>query len=307
LSGAGPWADLRAAARADIGRYGPAARLRRALRMTRMLARRDAHARLAASPALRAHVAAVAPGDRLFWISHRAYLARGLSTDDRVELALSHYEEEGRRFDAAYHDAVYARGGLALWQSEAKGAAFEMRLMPGNDVLYEGGLSLVLFVDGARVCVLSFSWAPERVVLGRGEGRLPFVTRKQLTGDRAYQAAFHAAFDRVTPAHLCVGALCGIAQALGHARFAAIAADRHPAMTSREMRELLVAAYDEYWTSLGGERASPLAFLVTLPPRLSPVEDMDAKRRRRALARRAHMEAVREAARETVAPRSRPA
>ncbi len=307
LSGTSPWADLRAAMRADVGLYSPAARLRRALRMSRTLAWHEAHAHLAASPALRAHVAAVAPGDRLFWLSHRVYLARGLSARDRVALALSHYDEEGRRFDEAYHDAVYAGAGLTLWRSEAKGAAFELRLMPGNDVLYEGGLSLVLFVDGERVCVLSFSWAPERIVLGRGgESRLPFVTRKQLTGDRAYQAAFHAAFDRVTPAHLGVGALCGLAQALGHVRFAAIAADRHPAATP-ERRDLLVAAYDDYWTSLGGERVSSLSFAVDLPLRMSPVEDMDAKRRRRALARRAHVEAVRQSAQEIIAQRLKPA
>lgn len=307
MDDAGFWADLREAARADVGLYSPAARLRRALRMSRMLAWRDAHAHLATSPALRAHVAAVAPGDALFWLSHRAYLAQGLTARERVDLALFHYDKEGRRFDQAYHDAVYAGAGLKLWRSEAKGSAFEVRLMPGNDVLYEGGLSLVLFVDGERVCVLSFSWAPERIVLGRGNGRLPFVTRKQLTGDRAYQAAFHAAFDRATPAHLCVGALCGLAQALGHARFAAITADRHPAATKPELRELLVAAYDDYWTSLGGERASPLCFVVGLPLRMSSVEDMDAKRRRRALARRAHMEAVRQAAQEAVAARLRPA
>lgn len=306
------WDDLRAAVRADRRAYAPGARALRALRMMRALAWRGAHARLAANPALRAHVAAVAPGDDLFWLSHRFYLARGLSARDRVALALSHYAHEARRYDASYVQAVYAGDGLPLWRHEAGGVLYELRLMPGNDVLYEGGLSIVMFVDGERVCVTSFSWAPGRIALGegrdgqRGEGLVPVVTRKQLTGAHGYQAAFHKAFDRVTPAHLSVAALCGMASALGFDRFVGLAADRHPA-DAPERRAQLQAAYDEFWLSLGGERASPLGLVVGLPLALTPLEAMDAKRRRRAEARRAHMEAVRLAARERIAPHLSPA
>lgn len=302
-----PWDDLRAAVEADRSTFTPGARARRALRMTRALAWPEAHRRLAANPALRAHVAAVAPGDRIFWLSHRFYLVRGLSARDRVALALAHYEHEARRFDRSYLDAVYAGSGLPLWQSEAGGAAYELRLMPGNDVLYEGGLSIVMFVNGERVCVTSFSWAPERIALGQGgEGLVPLVTRKQLTGERGYQAAFHKAFDRVTPQHLSAAALCGIGAALGCDRFVGLATDRHPSSTP-ERREQFVAAYDEFWQSLGGERASLLGFVVDLPFRLPPLDAMDAKRRRRAADRRAHMATVREAARESVAAHLPPA
>lgn len=292
LAGAGWWSDLGAAMLSDQSSYSVGASVIRAIRMARVVAVAGVQRRLSVNRAYRAHVAAVSPGDRLFWLSHRHYLARGLSVRDRSAFALAHYEEVASR-GAGYHAKVHGAGGLLLWQCEVKGIGYDIRLMPGNDVLYEGGLSLVLSVDGGRVCVVSFSWAPERLLLGNRESALlPFVTRRHLAADHGYQAAFHRAFERVTPAHLCLGALSGICSALGRPRMLGIAAERHPSMAP-ERREAFEAGYDGFWAGLGGERVGSLGWLVPLPARGKPLDGLDGARRRRALARRAHVEAVR--------------
>ena len=299
----GPLADLWSATWAGRGDYSLGASAVRALRMARVLACSQAHQRLAANPALRAHVAAVAPDDPLFWLSHEAYLARGLSARDRTSLALSHYGFEAHRFDAGHLRRVYAEGGLTLWQAEADGVAYDVRLMPGHDVLYEGGLSVVLHVNGGRVCVLSFSWAPERIALGQGgQAVVPLVTRKQLAGDQSYQAAFGKAFGQVMPASLCLAALAGLAGALGQDRLVGIAADRHPAMTPLH-RVHFERAYDEAWAAAGGQPTSPLGFVMELPFRFTPIDQLDRSRRRRAVARRGHMETLRQSAHSTIKER----
>lgn len=288
-----------------IGRrdYSLGASALRALRMSRVLALGEDHRRLAANPALREHVAAVAPGDPLFWLSHRDYLARGLDVRARTSLALSHYGFEAERFDAKYIRQVYTEGGLMLWQAEAGGVTYDVRLMPGNDVLYEGGLSVVLHVNGGRVCVLSFSWVPERIVLGGGdEAVVPFITRKQLAGDQSYQAAFNKAFGQVMPANLCLAALSGLAGGLGKTRLVGIAADRHPSMTPLHQAQF-ERAYDAFWAAVGGERASPMGYVIALPFRFTPLDQLDRSRRRRAIARRGHMEALRQSARSAIEAR----
>lgn len=293
-------ADLWSVAWEGRADYSPGAAALRALRMSRVLAWGEAHQRLAANPVLQAHVATVAPGDALFWLAHQFYLARGLSSRDRVDLALSHYGFEAERFGACYLRQVYDEGGLTLWRAEVAGVVYDVRLMPGNDVLYEGGLSVVLHVDGGRVCVLSFSWVPERIALGQGgEAVLPLIARKQLAGDRSYQAAFNKAFDQTMPATLCLAALCGVTAAVGQDRMVGIATDRHPAMTP-DHKERFEAAYDEFWAGLGGQRTSPLGYVMDVPLRLTPIESLDRSRRRRAMARRGHMDALCQSARATI-------
>lgn len=297
-----PLADLGSATWGGRHDYALGASALRALRMARVLAHGEAYRRLAVNPALRAHVAAVAPSDPLFWLSHGDYLARGLDAEARTSLALSHYGFETARFDASYLRRVYAEGGLTLWQAEADGVAYDVRLMPGHDVLYEGGLSVVLHVNGGRVCVLSFSWAPERIARGQGgEAVLPFVTRKQLAGDQSYQAAFGKAFGQIMPANLCLAAVAGLAGALGQDRLVGIAADRHPAMAPQHKAHL-ARAYDEFWAAVGGDRTSPLGYVVELPFRFTPLEQLDRTRRRRAVARRSHMEVLRRSAHAAIEP-----
>jgi hypothetical protein len=290
----------------------PQVALLRALRASRVFGMGEVRRLLLENPAYRMHVAAVASDDTVFFLSHRHYLAKGLTPRARALAALHHYEHEVRAFDRGYFDAVYGGRGLTLWRHEMEEGTFEIRLLPGNDVLYEGGVSVVAFFDDVRIAVLSYANVPSEIVVPGDvpvEGEAPFgastlfVTRKQLTWDHAlYQKAFNKAFDRSTPGHFCFAALTGIALAQGLHRVVAIAPEAQPSWTP-EYAERFESAYAEFWVSLGGHKASAFGYAIDLPMRLTPLDQLDAKARKRATARRLHIERVQNAAQEVVRAR----
>jgi uncharacterized protein len=283
----------------DRRKYSVLVAAQRGLRKVRALGNSDAVQLLTASPAFQCHVRTDTDPDPLFFLSHRHYLARGLNAQQRIQAALCHYQHEDSRFDAAYTRQVYHGGGLTLWHATIAGVAYDIKLLPGNDVLYEGGLSVVMHVDGGRVCVMSFSVVPTAIVLpGNPEDpglalppKITFVTRKQLTQTRDYQAAFNKAFDRCTPAHLCFASLSGIAMAQGQKMAFGIAADKHPSYAPG-LAAQFHRSYDDFWLSLSGRKLSEWGFLIDLPMKLTSLEFLDGSRRKRALTRRAHIDGV---------------
>lgn len=292
----------------DSRKYSVLVAAQRGLRKARVLAHRGAVQQLANSAAFNNHVKTDGNQDPLFYLSHRHYLARGLTPAQRTQAALCHYQHEDGRFDADYADQVYHRSGLILWEATAAGVHYDIRLLPGNDVLYEGGLSVVLHVDGGRVCVLSFSVVPTTIVMPAGPADLPptiaFATRKQLTQTRDYQTAFNRAFDRCTPAHMCFAALSGIAMAQGQHLAFGIAPDKHPSFAP-ELATQFHRSYGDFWLSLSGRQLSEWGYLIDLPMQLTTLDALDAARRKRALARRAHIDAVLDATLDSIRPHLR--
>lgn len=290
----------------DRCRYRPLTVGVRALRRSRLLGMGGDFAALVASPSFAAHVAAEGEGDPLFFLSHRYYLAKGLSARARLQAALYHYRHQDRAFSPDYFEKVYRRGGLPLWRADTGGHRYDILLQPGRDVAYEGGLSLALRADGACLCVLSFSQVPGRLLTGAGDGpalpaALPFISRKHLTRDHGYQAPYNRAFHRVTPAHMVFAAFAGLAMAQGQRLALGIAPARHPS-DSAALGPHFRASYDEFWQSLGGRRVHAGDYLIALPWQLRPLEGIEAARRKRALARRAIMEEVRQSALARIAP-----
>jgi uncharacterized protein len=297
---------------ADWQDMSPPVAVLRALRASRILGMRDVRRHLLQNAAYQVHVASVARDDAVFFLSHRHYLAKGLSPIERARTALHHYEHEVHAFDRTYFDAVYGGQGLVVWRREVEGGVFDIRILPGNDVLYEGGVSIVAFFNEVRIAVLSYAnvspdvFVPEHA-MPAGEAplgsNLLFVTRKQLTWDHAlYQKAFNKAFDRSTPGHFCFAALTGLALAQGHTRVVAISPDVHPSCTP-EAEGRFRAAYTEFWESLGGRRLPPYGWLIDLPMRMTPLDELDAKARKRAVARRRHIQAVQDSTFDTIVGR----
>lgn len=291
---------LWAAFRKDAQKYtGPVALLR-LLRKSRITMRWRSWRELAALAPFRQHVAANNAADPLFFLSHRHYLARGLSPRKRLAAALAHYRHEATAFSLAYIAQVYKRGGLALWSETRDGITYAIRLTPGNDVAHEGGLSIVMTVDGVRICVLSFSVVPAGLMIHRAALQnagittttpLIFITRKHLSRDRAYQSAFNKAFDRTTPAHLCMGALAGLAQAQGIGHALGIEPAHHPAFNPK-MAATFTAAYADFWQGFGGVKVTPYGYLIALPLQQPPLDQMDRQKRARARNRRTHIAAT---------------
>lgn len=286
---------------ADKGRYPLWTRMVRALRRARILGVKEKIGQMTASPSLLAHTAAEGEGDLLFCLSHRYYLAKGLSTEARISAAHCHYRHEDQTYRPAYYEQVYKNGGLVLWSFDSPNHRYDIVLQPGRDVAYEGGLSVALRVDGGCLCVLSFSLVPSRV-LGSAPGlpeTIHMVSRRHLTKDRSYQADYNRAFNRSTPAHMVFAALEGLILAQGRSQLLGIAPERHPSDRA-DLNPWFRAGYSEFWTSLGGRSLGDAGYLIELPMRLSPLDDLDAAKRKRALQRRAHLDAVRQSARAQV-------
>ncbi|MCS0615824.1 DUF535 family protein [Massilia kyonggiensis] len=169
----------------------------------RVLLFRRAHVELLTMDIYRHYVTQV-HDDVFHHLSHRNYLARGLSLRQRVRCVLTHHRFEDATFDAAYKHAVYRDGGLVLWQHEADGSKVEVRLGMAQRLNAEGDLTLTLLANGRRVHRLSFSWVDERFagLAGLGvAGILPFIARNQ--GHRADETdevdAFRRAFAANSP------------------------------------------------------------------------------------------------------------
>ena len=270
-----------------------------AARKTRVYGVAETFRGLAAMPAYQYHVATTG-GSRLFFLSDRHYLVKGLTTRQRLESAVAHYSNESKTFDDDYIRKVYRDGGLELWRTVVAGVTYVIRLFASNDVLHEGALSIEMRVDDGRVCMLCYSIVPTDVVLPghplEGTDSVIFLTRKHLASDHGYQSQFNKAFDRTTPTHLCFGALTGIALSQGRHHVLGIEPTRHPAFQSH-----FIAAYADFWVSMFGRRVSAYGYLMNLPVQQTPLDQLDASRRKRAVLRRKHAEAVQESAEAVIA------
>jgi uncharacterized protein VirK/YbjX len=274
------------------------------VRSLRVLLFRRAHAELLAMDVYRNYVTQV-HDDVFHHLSHRNYLARGLSLRQRVRCVLTHYRFEDATFDAAYKHAVYRDGGLVLWQHEADGSKVEVRLGMAQRLNAEGDLTLTLMANGKRVHRLSFSWVDERFagLAGLGiAGILPFIARNQ--GHRADEADAVDAFRRAypansplvtTPGFFCCAALQGIAQALGMDHVVAVKSAWHCAWTPSDAR-YFTTAYDDVWRNLGGTEMPGRAWHLALPFEAKPLAEIPSRHRKRAALRRAYWRRIGDAA-----------
>ncbi len=75
--------------------------------------------------------------------------------------------------------------------------------------------------------------------------------------------------------------------------------ERQPSFC-KNRRAQSATAYADFWTSLAGRKVSTFGHLVEVPTQMTPFENLDVSRRKRARARRAHMNAVERSASEAI-------
>lgn len=282
------------------GQLPLSSRLLSVLRSARVLLFWREHAALCRLDVVRHHVAAAA-GDALFHhLSHRDYLVKGLSARQRVQCVLSHYGFEDASFDAAYKQAVYMSGGLALWQHEANGSRFLIRLEMASRMNAEGDLTIALVADDKVLHRLSFSWV-DGAIAGLPSGLLPFVARNQGRWTDSGEAfeAFENAFPNNSPSFFCFAAMQGVAQAVGMEQVAAVKCTAHIAYDPNEVKHF-ANAYDGFWRILGGSELPGDTWRIPLPFYLKPLADMPSKHRKRAAQRREYWRAIGDSARATL-------
>jgi uncharacterized protein VirK/YbjX len=277
-------------------------------RSLRVLLFRRAHRELLAMDIYRNYVTQV-HDDVFHHLSHRNYLARGLSLRQRVRCVLTHYRFEDATFDTAYKHAVYRDGGLVLWQHDGggeDGGRVEVRLMMAQRLNAEGDLTLSLLADGKLVHRLSFSWVDERFAGTAGVGMsriIPFIARNQGPRADAPDAidAFRRAFPPnapvvTTPGFFCFAALQGIAQALGMDQVVAVKSASHCAWSPSDGNHF-ANAYDGFWRILGGSEMLGRAWHIALPFYVKPLADVPSRHRKRAALRREQWRVIGESAR----------
>jgi hypothetical protein len=247
---------------------------------------------------VRKHLSAAGSRDPFQHLAQRDYLAKGLSARQRMHAALSHYRHEENTFDEAYLQAVYGGRRLPLWQHEAEGSSFDIRLEMAARSNTEGDLTVALVADGTCLHRLSYSWIDGRMV-GVDLPLVPFIARNQGRWADAGPAfdAFERAFPNNSPSFFCFAAMQGIVQAAGIDKVVAIRSESHIAYDP-DPEKHFANAYDGFWKILGGvEMLGQVGYLIDLPFYVKPLSDMPSKHRKRAAQRREHWRLIGESAR----------
>lgn len=223
-------------------------------------------------------------GDFFHHLRHQFYLTKQLSTRQRLEIALHHHDYEFRSHSNAYRAQVYRAPGLTLWEAELNGTHFRIQLSASRDLPWEGDLSVTLRADGARLCTMSFTYV-DASLFGAGSTPMMFVTRNQSDPQRPEQQLFRQSFRHTTPHYLCLAAVFGIAEAHGMDRIAAVRGHAQIACTP-ENQAVLQNSYDEFWRAFRGTELDEQAFVLPVPMTLTPLSEIKAKHRGRAVERR---------------------
>jgi uncharacterized protein VirK/YbjX len=277
-------------------------------RSLRVLLFHRAHRELLALAIYRDYVTR-AHDDVFHHLSHRNYLARGLSLRQRVHCVLTHYRFEDAMFDTAYKRAVYRDGGLVLWEHAANGVQVAVKLVMAQRLNAEGDLTVALTADGKTLHRLSFSWVDDAfagtAALGV-PGILPFIARNQ--GHRADAAGAIDAFRRAfpdnsplvkTPGFFCFAALQGLAQALDMNHVMAVKSAWHCGYDLADEKQF-ANAYDGFWAILGATELPGRAWHIALPFYEKPLSEIPSKHRRRAALRREHWRVIAASARQVL-------
>jgi uncharacterized protein VirK/YbjX len=255
--------------RAEWAGAGAGAACRSSVRASRILLHARRGEELLGLESVRRLLASERGPEVLAFVSSAHYLCRELTLRERIECAIHHYRYEQGTFAPAYAESVYERGGLELWQARSDHGEFSIQLMPANDNLYEGCLSVVGFVNGL----------PPAPIL--------FLTRKQSGRHPAHQQLFAQTFHHSSPPYFCLAAIAGVALATGASQIAAIKSRSHPTFTEGDA-DSLRRSYDEFWQVFGARELDGKAYQIPLPFELTELSEVSATHRRRARVRRRH-------------------
>jgi uncharacterized protein VirK/YbjX len=261
--------------------HAAAARFLRLLRSLPQVVNADA---LLASPSATAHQRALGVSDPYFPLSHEFYLCKNLTAHERLVAATQTYEFIDDRFSPDALKSIFSTG-LVLFRVDADDHTFDIRLMLGNDNIYEGGLSAVFHVDGQRVCVMSFAIV-DGTLLGAPPGPAILICRNQTTFDRWYQEFLQGAFKHVALHYLTLAGLAGIGLGLGLDAIYAVTEDAHPHSLDAAQTKTMAASYSLLWGAFLAEPCGRGIVKLAVPLESKPLDQVSANHRRRAKGRR---------------------
>jgi uncharacterized protein VirK/YbjX len=221
--------------------------------------------------------------DTFFFLTHHYYLSKAFSLAQRIDCAVAHYSFEGQNYGPIYHRSVYqSPRGLSLWHRVVDGIPHTITLRATEDNRYEGDLSVLCFVNGTRVCRISFSYVSGSL-FGLQPEQTMFVTRSQ-TDRNPELERFRDAFKANSPPYFCLAAVCGIAMANGMPAIVMVKDEAQIAYQER-YAEGFRNSYSRLWKAFGAQEIMEgSSYVMSIPPKLSPLSSVEHKNR--ALARR---------------------
>jgi uncharacterized protein VirK/YbjX len=282
----------------NLAKVGPASAVVRSVRVLQRGLKPSPELRnVLASPTARQHQKFSSLNDVFFAISDRHYLCQTLTMPERLQSADYHYRFVDTQFDPAVIGVLGATG-FPLWTANVNDHDFTIRLMYGNDNMYEGGLSAVFFVDNQRVGVMSFSII-EGAMFNLAPGPTVILCRNQTTSDRWYQKPLQDAFKQIALPYLMISAVAGIGRCLGQNHFLAVHEEAHPALKDTSA-SVMRRSYSEFWEKYGAVPLRDGLVKIALPLESTPLDQVSSNHRRRAKARRELMAQVSDVTAETL-------
>jgi uncharacterized protein VirK/YbjX len=225
--------------------------------------------------------------DRLFHLSHRHYLSRGLDPGQRVGSALYHYGWDSRRMNDEYLAAVYGGPGLEVWRRSRGQVVYRLLLRANPRLPHEGAISAVLMSGDIALCEMGYNWVCASL-FGPAEGHDPalFIVRNQsVHHDSPALGTFRAHFQQHSPRYLCLAAVCGVA--LANDRISVVGI-RHECQIAYDpaQEDNFRNSYTGFWESFGAVALARLGYRMAVPLPLRELAAIGAKHRRRAIERR---------------------
>jgi uncharacterized protein VirK/YbjX len=234
-----------------------------------------------------------------FKFLHERLFCRGLSTRDRVQCLLQHYNFLRSALTPSALQQILFSETCVLFQIIKNDHTASITLcLPSHNI--EGELSLLFKVGDEHIYSLSFTIVPGYVVRSTAE-RAILISRVQ--GVKAKSVQFRIATTAligVAPPMALLEAVQGIGRAFNISHLYGVSAERHPTFT-RKYAELFSRAYDEFYAANGMTPENGGFFHGTIPLMQKPISSARSSSRRRIKLRRGMRKSISDAVYESMA------
>lgn len=214
------------------------------------------------------------------------YISADLSPGERAAILIEHYGFIRERVNATFFQEI-VDSPLELWRHAVGGHTYRICLAFPRTAHDEGDLALVFRTDDVEIYTLGFAIGPASIA-GEGAGRALYIARVQgkPKGLHLIRGATKHCLD-VSPAAVLLAAAEGVATALDVRHMIGVGASCQLSATRDPRPDRRVAAYDEFWTAVGGVRRERNLYHLPVPAAPKPIQAIQRAHRRRALRKRA--------------------
>jgi uncharacterized protein VirK/YbjX len=235
--------------------------------------------------------------DPLYFLVHHYYLSKKFTLRQRVQTAMNHHEYELANYSSEYARQVYRSEGILLWKRTFDNLHFTIILIATDDNRHEGDLSVILSVNGIRLCRMSFCYL-NADILGQSSSITMLISRNQ-TDPTPFRDLFDRCFKQNTPQLFCLSAVCGIAMMN---EFRTVFAIKHNAQIAydKTLDPGFRNSYTALWEKFDAVEIDRHVYMLNVPLNVRPVGLVNRVHRARARARRSYWDEIVRSARLTM-------